>query len=263
MVISVVMKSIVLLVFSSCLGFFQLSQLESFKKSFTSTQTAALSETKKYRDALTLGRRLPHLGFSNIRANLSFISFLQYFGNDELRSQNGYGLSPDFFESIIENDPYYTEFYVFLTNSVSLNAAQPRRSAELMNKGLAYLEKNRLNDSFYVWRYKGVDELLFLDNVKSAKYSFEKAAEWANESNLPESEIIASISQQTANFLKQNPDSKAAQIGAWGSVLSTAIDDETRNRAIKSIQALGGEVTVNENGAVTVKYAQAQQDSES
>ncbi|MEO0644767.1 MAG: hypothetical protein AAFZ17_01225 [Cyanobacteria bacterium J06650_10] len=171
-------------------------------------------------------------------------------------------MSSRFFESIIQNDPYYQEFYVFLTNSVSLYAAQPERSAELMDKGLAALAKNRLDDSFYVWRYKGVDELLFLDDAESAKHSFEKAAQWAGESSLPESELMASISQQTADFIAQNPDSKDAQIGAWSSVLTTAVDDETRGRAIESIQELGGEVFIKENGGVTVRYSQEEQNTD-
>ncbi|MEL6490638.1 MAG: hypothetical protein AAFQ95_11800 [Cyanobacteria bacterium J06621_3] len=222
----------------------------------------ALAETDKFRKKLNLRKLLPRVGFNNIHANLTFINFLQYFGNDELRNQNGYDLSPEFFESIITNDPYYIDFYVFLTNSVSLNAARPEQSADLLNKGLASLEENRLDDSFYVWRYKGVDELLFLNDARSAKYSFRKAAEWASESSLPESDFIASISQQTADFIEQNPNSKAAQIGAWSSVLTTAIDHETRGRAIQGIQALGGEVVIDENGGVTVKYAQGEQNTE-
>ena len=262
--VNTMIKNIVLLAFGSCVGLFQLSQLASFNQDSTvSLQEAALLETSKHKDELVLSGQLPRFGFKNIRADLSFISFLQYFGNDELRKQNGYGLSPDFFESVIENDPYYTDFYVFLTNSVSLNAAQPERSAELMNKGLASLEEHRLDNSFYVWRYKGVDELLFLDDANSARHSFEKAAEWASESSLPEGKLIASISQQTADFIGENPDSKAAQIGAWSSVLSTAIDDDTRNRAVESIRALGGDVVIGEDGRVAIKYAEEEQNTES
>ncbi|MEL7357664.1 MAG: hypothetical protein AAFN40_13980 [Cyanobacteria bacterium J06560_6] len=256
-------KIITLLALASGIGLFQLLQLKAFSLNSTiSVKDAAIKETSQHRDSLIVASRLPSFGFDNVRANASFISFLQYFGNDELRAQDGYGLSPEFFESVITNDPYYTEFYVFLTNSVSLNAAQPERSAALMNKGLASLENRRLEDSFYVWRYKGVDELLFLDDAKSAEHSFKKAAEWANESSLPESDFIASISQQTADFIEQNPNSKAAQIGAWSSVLTTAIDHETRGRAIQGIQALGGEVVIDENGGVTVKYAQGEQNTE-
>jgi len=252
------------LLFCICIGLFQATRLSSAEEESTvSSEEAGLVERNKYMNEFNLRAQLPRLGFDNIHANAAFISFLQYFGDEAMREQNGYGLSSRFFESIIPNDPYYTEFYVFLTNSVSLYAAQPERSAELMNKGITALTKNRVEDSFYVWRYKGVDELLFLNDAESARHSFEKAAEWASESSLPEGELIASISQQTADFLAQNPDSKAAQIGAWSSVLTTAVGDETRNRAIDAIQALGGEVSIDENGGVSVQYAQDEQDIES
>lgn len=223
----------------------------------------AAVETEKHEDGLAITSRIPSFGFRNIRANSAFVSFLQYFGDDELRSKNGYSLSPEFFKVIIPNDPYYKNFYVFLTNSVSLSAAEPTISVELMEQGLELLEKHRLEDSFYIWRYKAVDELLFLNDTESAKQSFRRAAEWARTSNLPESELMASISKQTADFLEQNPDSKAAQIGAWSSVLTTAVDDGTRERAIEGIQALGGEVIVHEDGGIEIKYAQVEQDAES
>ena len=205
---------------------------------------------------------LPRLGFQNVRANITFLQFLQYFGDDRARQNSGNALSDSFFRSIIEDDPFYREFYIFLTGSVSLNAAMPHRSVELMEKGLAALSPHQPDDSYYVWRYKAVDELLFLGDSKAAERSFETAAAWANESSLPDSVSIASISQQTANFLKENPESKAAQVGAWSSILSTAVDSDTRNRAISNIQELGGEIVIGEDGRVTIKYARTGQDSE-
>lgn len=262
--IKMIVKNIVLLGAILSVAAYQTMHLATANKDNSiSAESLASAETKKYEEALVLAKRMPVLGFNNIRANISLLSFLQYFGDDEMREKNGYSLSSKFFETIISNDPYYTKFYVFLTNSVSLNAAQPKRSAELMSQGLASLEKNRLDDSFYVWRYKGVDELLFLDNAKSAQHSFMKASEWAYESNLAGSNLVASISQQTADFLAQNPNSKAAQIGAWSSVLATAVDDETRKRAIESIQALGGEIILQENGEIEIEYAQTEQEVDS
>lgn len=257
-------KNAVFLACFICLGLSQIQQLLYFSKTRSNTTPEKVAaDIKEHANSLILNSRLPRLGFNNIHSDLTFLSFLQYFGDDEARNQSDYGLSPSFFESIVLDDPYYRDFYVFLSNSVSMRAAQPEKSVDLMRVGLASLAPGKPEDSYYIWRYKAVEELLFLGDSKAAKRSFETAAAWAHESSLPESKTIASISQQTADFLAQNPDSKAAQIGAWSSILTTALDDETRGRAIASIQALGGEVTVSESGAVTVKYAQAQQDSES
>jgi hypothetical protein len=256
-------KCAALLFFGSYVSLFQLSQLASTAEGITVSAKGAKALSQKYRDSLLLTSRLPTFGFNNARANVTFLSFLQYFGDDPMRKKSGYGLSPNFFEAIISDNPYYKEFYVFLTNSVSLNAAQPERTVELMNKGLASLSPDKSEDSFYIWRYKGVEELLFLGDSQAAKHSFKMASVWARESNLPESDTIAAISQQTADFLEQSPDSKEAQIGAWSSILTTAFDDETRSRAIASIQALGGEVVIDEDGGVRVKYVQAEQDAKS
>jgi hypothetical protein len=255
--------SAALLAFSSCVSLFQLSQLSNATKEVTrSVEQAELVNTQKYKDSLTLTSELPTFGFGNTRANFTFLSFLQYFGDDLMRRESGYGLSPYFFEAIIADNPYYKEFYVFLTNSVSLNAAQPEKTVELMNEGLASLSPHKSEDGFYIWRYKGVEELLFLGDSQAAQHSFEVASAWARESNLPESDMIAAISQQTADFLAQNPDSKAAQIGAWGSILTTAFDDETRKRAIASIRNLGGDVSISESGGITVKYPEERQSAE-
>ena len=257
-------KSAVLLVLGSCVGLFQISQLARFAKGLSvSTQESELLAERQQKDSLLLTSQLPRVGFENARADLTFLSFLQYFGNEQARKQSGYGLSADFFKNIIADDPYYRDFYVFLTNSVTMSAAQPEKSVELVKMGLTSLSPGKPDGSYYIWRYKAVEELLFLGDSKAAKRSFETAAAWACESSLLESKMVVSVSQQTADFLAQNPDSKAAQISAWSSILTTALDNETRGRAIASIQALGGEVIINENGGVTIKYAQAQQDSES
>jgi hypothetical protein len=256
-------RSAALLIFSSCVGLFQLSLLANGAKGVTSSIGKPDPViTQKYKDSLALTSRLPTFGFNNARANVTFLSFLQYFGDDPMRKETGYGLSPNFFEAIIADNPYYKEFYVFLTNSVSLNAAQPEKTVALINEGLLSLSLDKSEDSFYIWRYKGVEELLFLGDSQAAKHSFEVAAVWASESNLPESDTIAAISQQTADFLEQNPDSKAAQIGAWSSILTTAFDDETRKRAIGSVRKLGGDIIISENGEITVKYPEERKSAE-
>jgi len=64
---------------------------------------------------------------------------LQYFGNREHRDVTGYGLSGDFFEVIIDREPYAYDPYIFLSSSLTLYAAQPERAVELQAKGLQSL----------------------------------------------------------------------------------------------------------------------------
>ena len=206
------MKSLVTVLSVFYIGIIQLSELPTSKSPDMYEKETTSISTEEQKRTLAVRRLLPCLGFRGMKANITFLQFLQYFGDDKARDADGYTLSDDFFQSILRDDPYYRNFYVFMTGSVSLRAAMPEKSVELINLGLESLTDGYPEDSFYIWRYKAVDELLFLGDVEAARLSFEMAANLAKQSSLPESDLIATTSQQTADFLKQNPDSKSAQI---------------------------------------------------
>ena len=233
---------------------FQSSSLQSLTS--TRRKPAAREEvvlaTKKSNLAV-LGV-IPNFGFDNTIANYIFLDFLQYFGDDEARSSLGYDLTTSFFESILSHTPDYRQFYLFLSGSSSIYTAKPHKSIELIEMGLKQLSPNLPNDSYYIWRYKGVDELLFLGDSRSAQSSFETAALWASQSHDSESDLIEEVSRQTAQYLVLNPQSKSAQIQAWGSILTTALDETTQKRAIEQIEALGGKVSDSESGQFKISF---------
>lgn len=198
--------------------------------------------------------QLPAFGFENLLADGMFLGFLQYFGNSQQRREFGYGLAPIYFEGLIERDPRFTDAYLYLSNTVSLYLGQPERSVALMKKGLTSLNPTTPPRSYYIWRFKAIDELLFLGDGEAAKQSFEKSAEWARQSSDEEAPLVAEISSQTAQFLAQNPVSRAAQISAWAQVLVGARDEETEKIATEKIEALGGTIVVNEGGQVSVNF---------
>jgi hypothetical protein len=235
-------------------GFLQVPQLNKFSYSKkTAAQETLQREIQTEKLRLNLLRQLPTFGFDNIIADWIFINFLQYFGDDEVREKTGYSLSPEYFEVILARDPFFLQAYLFLSTSTSLYAAMPERSVSLMAKGLKSLSPKVPQRSYYVWRYKGIDELLFLGDAKAAKQSFETAAQWASTYTDEESKRVEALSRRTAEFLARNPKSKSAQIAAWTMVLSNKVDDQTRNLAIKRIEALGGEIYINPQGAVQVR----------
>jgi hypothetical protein len=205
--------------------------------------------------ALSLAQKLPTLGYDNLMADWFFLRFLQYFGDDEARAATGYELSPEFFKVIIPRDPYYRPFYLFLSGSTSNFAAQPDQSIALIGLGLQRLTPAFPPDGFYIWRYRGVDELLYLGDGEAAQKSYQTSADWARQSSHPDAPFIAENSQRTADFLANNPLSKQAQVNAWASVLGNAFDDATRQEAIDRIRALGGDVII-ENGAIRVRFPQ-------
>ena len=209
---------------------------------------------QRARSQLQLIKRMPTLGYDNLVAGWAFLTFLQYFGDVEARQQVGYGLSPEFFEIIVARDPLFIHSYLFLSTSISLFAGQPERSVALMIQGSQAMTPTLPPGGYRLWRYLGIDQLLFLGQGQAARQSFLTAARWADQSPEPGAAAVAQASRQTANFLAHNPASNAAQISAWVQVLNLAVDERVQQRAIEQIQSLGGEILARQRGQVTVRY---------
>jgi hypothetical protein len=210
-------------------------------------------EIKSEKLRLNFLKKMPAFGYDNLIANWVYLSFVQYFGDDEARAKTGYRLSPEFFEVILALDPRFIHAYLSLSTSTSMYAGMPERSIELTEKNLKFLSPFAPKSSYYVWRYKGIDELLFLGYAQAAKQSFEKAAEWANQHSDADSKEVAFISQKTAEFLNRNPDSKFARIATWIMVLNNQVDEKTHQRATREIEALGGKVIIQPDGTHKVQ----------
>lgn len=220
-------------------------------------KTASLETLEKDINAekvrLNFLKQLPSFGYDNLMANWVYLSFIQYFGDDEVRDKTGYSLSPEYFEVILDHDPRFLAAYLSLSTSTSIYAGMPERSIKLMEKGLKSLTPWVPRKSYYVWRYKGIDELLFLGNSTFSAQSFTTAAAWASHYSDQESKQVVFLSQKTAEFLHHNPSSKIAQIAAWTMVLNNKVDQKTQKRATGAIEALGGKVISNPDGTVKIK----------
>ncbi|MEM7553892.1 MAG: hypothetical protein AAF378_07295 [Cyanobacteria bacterium P01_A01_bin.84] len=232
-------------------------QLPKMQKLLRKEKTVSLADLKKEVQAekfrLDLLKKLPTFGFDNVMANWTYLNFLLYFGDDEVRERSGYNLSPEYFEYILQKDPKFIHAYLSLSTSTSMYAGMPDRAVNIAARGLKSLSPQVPKKSYFVWRYKGIDELLFLGDSQAAKKSFNSAANWASQNSDPQSQLIAKISRGTANFLKRKPDSKYAQISAWSMVLNNGNDENTQKRAIAAIQALGGEVIPTPEGSYKIK----------
>ncbi|MBE9124832.1 MULTISPECIES: hypothetical protein [unclassified Coleofasciculus] len=232
----------------------QLNQLTDRGKTPSTVDIERDVEAEKAR--LELLQKLPTFGFNNLLADWVFLNFLQYFGDDQARTETGYELSPEYFEIILKQDPKFLQAYMFLSGSTTLYAGMPERSIALMEEGLKQLSPEVPPKSYYIWRYKGIDELLFLGDAQAAQESFENAAEWASTYPDEESQQVAAISRQTAQFLTRNPTSKSAQVSAWSMILQNAVDDRTRQTAINQIESLGGNVIITPEGGVRIQLPQ-------
>lgn len=221
----------------------------------TDTSTANKQQTANYSKSLALSRYIPNLGFGNVIANFFFLEFLQYFGDEETRKYSGYEQNPDYFATILKHDYNFRDFYLFLSESTTFYAGLPEKAVALMNDGLSRMEENRSSDSYYIWRYKGTNELLFLADSEAARSSFVMAANWAEQSNHPSAVHIEMLSRRTAEFLASDPDSRTAQIDSWSSILTTTSQENIQARAIERIEALGGSVITRNNRIISVQYS--------
>lgn len=231
----------------------QLPQLNQLKSAAaTASQEAFHQEVEAERLRLNLLKKAPALGFDNLLANWIFLGFLQYFGDDPARQVTGYELSPAYFDILVERDPLFLEAYTGLSTSISLYAARPDKSVELMSKGLQSMSPKAPLRSYYVWRYKAIDELLFFGDAQASSQSFDKAAEWASVYSDEEGKNMAALSRKTAKFLASNPNSiKPVQEVVWMGVLTNAAntdDRRTLKTAISRIEALGGKVSKTPEG---------------
>jgi len=204
-----------------------------------------LEETK-----LKILNNFPTFGFNNLYADWIFLNFAQYFGDDPARKLSNYDLAPEYFEIILDRDPKFLEAYFYLSASSSIYAGKPERSVAIMNDKLKLLNPKVPLGAYYIWRYKAVDELLFLGDSKNGKESFKKASEWAGLYTDQESQSLSKIFAKTAEFLENNPDSKMAQFSAWLMVLNGAYDEQTRQKAITAIENIGGKVMLTPEGAI-------------
>jgi tetratricopeptide (TPR) repeat protein len=239
-------------------GALQVSQLNLLSNRIQNTSQDVLQrqvELEKLR--LNLIQKTPSFGFGNLLSDWVFLNFLQYFGDDEVRLQTGYALAPEYFQIIVDRDPRFLGAYIGLSTSISMYAAMPEKSVALMEQGLKSMSPQTPPKSYYAWRYKGIDELLFLGKPQAASQSFEKAAEWASTYSDEESKSIAAFSRKTAEFLRRNPKSRFAQVNAWVMVLTNTTDERARKIAISRIEAIGGKVKITPEGRVGIRLPKA------
>lgn len=243
----------ILLLIAGIIGLQQVRQDRIFAEQGEELIRQANSQAQKTASQVQLLANIPSLGFRNLVADWTFLQFLQYFGNKEHRQITGYGLSGDFFEIIIDRDPYAYDPYIFLSSSLTLFAAQPERAVELQEKGLQSLTPKLPPESYFIWRSKGIDEILFLDDTEAARRSHEIAAQWAAQSPDPRAEEDQQSLKRTAEFLATDPDNPQVQVNAWLQVLASAPDEAAQTIAIQNIEAIGYEVVPRASGGYSVQ----------
>ncbi len=244
-------ESVILILVFVCSLIIIIGQQKSLLSSLTSKKTIISSEKyfsleKKAGLKINAAKKIPSLGFDNLLADWSFLNFVQYYGDVKARNVTGYALAPDYFEMIVKRDPRFVNAYFFLEPATTLFAGKPEVSISLMNEGLKSIQSSQPL-AYQVWLYKGLIELLFLNDVEEAKKSYRIAGQWAKIENRPESLNIGLFAEDTANFLEKKPDSKKVVASAWLMIFANARDKETRAIAQSKITELGGQIKIEGN----------------
>lgn len=219
------------------------------------TKNVAQYQQQEQADRVSINtlKKIPSFGFDNLIADWTWLQFLDYFGDGEARGKIGYSLCPDFLESIVNHDPRFVRAYFLLAPATSIFAGQPERGVKAISKGLESITPDLSPEGYYLWVYKGIDEMMFLGDIEAAKKSYRTASAWAEQSNSPNAQQSAINTKQTAEFLEKDPDSLVAQIGAWVMVLNSTNDTRTQDKALEKIQELGGQVIVSPDGNVKIR----------
>lgn len=224
---------------------------KSQRQGFTSEQQEA-SEKQQLR----LWQTIPSIGFSNLIADWMYLRFIQYFGDSQGREKTGYALSPQYFKLIVERDPRFVDAILKLDTATSIFDGNPQKSVVLLTKALDGISPGLKSPSippYYLWSAKGINQLLFLGDPQGAKQSYEEAVKWAKYYPADQTQNFITNTNQTIQFLSKNPKSRAAQIGAWASILGSSPDPRTIQRVMREIKQLGGELGWSPDGRLTVR----------
>jgi hypothetical protein len=244
-----------LMILSTLLGLAGLQKQRLGQITEESTASQYHQDALRQRASLALWQKLPQGGFSNLIANGAFLQFLQYFGDQPARNVTGQGLNPEFLGTVVRHDPRFIDAYLYMSPASSLYAGRPDQTVAAMTQGLQSLSSDVPN-AYWIWIYKGVDELLFLNNSAEAKHSYMMGGNWAERQHpqTDETRRVIQSSQETVTFLGKSNVSRAVRINAWLMLLGNSRDDVKLQRFIfDKVQALGAKLSVSPEGRLQVQ----------
>lgn len=221
-----------------------LLQSQEYKKSIQKLNRADyLAQEQEQSRVINWHKQSSHLGFDNLKANWSYLDFIQYFGDTKARDTIGYNLVPEYFEMISSIDPRFTEAHLSLSVANSMYAGNPEQTIALMEQAIEAVEPESKRAAF-LWTYKGMDELLFMGDKQAAINSYEMAAQWASLTN---HQYAKDLQLKSFGSNLQNASEielKEAQLRAWSSVLVYIRDNHRQREILDKIIDLKADIAV-------------------
>lgn len=189
------------------------------------------------RTQLQLAAKLPSLGFDNLLGNWAFLSYLQYFGDSDVRAQTGFTANEDYFEVMTLRDPRFTTLAPFISAGVAYYVAKPEKSVAFMTRMTNAIDPKTQQDAFWVWRFKALDQYLLLNDIPGTIHSLEMAARWAEVKG--ENRELADYFRGSANFLRRDPNVVSVRFYAWNEVYQNAVDPLVIQRSEQELLKMG------------------------
>ena len=202
---------------------------------------------------LSLMARSPSFGLDNILADWAFLNFVQYDGDVATRKAVGYSLAPKYFEMMTRLDPRFVDSYVFLSSIMSYQMGMPNEAIALMDRGTSALTPKDHPKAFLVWRLKGLDQLLMVNDLKASQFSYDQAGDWALASSDVSVREVGPIFKQTAEFIRTDPNNKTMLLWSWSAIYDQAVvtrDEVTQARAREMLLKIGAIERNDERGNV-------------
>ncbi|WP_159786799.1 hypothetical protein [Sodalinema gerasimenkoae] len=211
-------------------------------------QPEPVQEEQRLELQLAVLEQLPSFGFDNAIASWTFLQYLQYFGDEAARDITGCRLNATYLDQVTQRDPRFFTPYMFIPGGVSYCQGEPLKSLELLERGLDAITPEVHDNVFVLALLKALDRFLLLGDVPGAINAYERAADLAAATETYAD--FAPYYRQTAQWLRDNPDSLQARFIGWQDVYFNATDETVRERAIAELEALGAEVIRQEDGSI-------------
>ena len=227
-----------------CLAGIVVLQGQEYKKSVQKLNHADyLIQEQEQARLVDWQKRSPSLGFSNLKADWSYLNFVQYFGDRDARETIGYKIVPNYFETINHVDPRFTQAHLKLSIANSMYAGDPEKTIALMERALNSVDPIS-EEAVMLWTSKGLDELLFMGDKEAAIESYKMAAQWAALAKGDRSNSLTIKDLEQTLKSTSEVELKQAQLRAWSSVLVHIKDHQRRKEILDKISDIKAEMLV-------------------
>jgi hypothetical protein len=237
----------------SCVAGIVIIQQQYVRESVAKQTDNYIKQEEELKTAIDIQKKIPSFGYDNLVADWNYLQYIQYFGEDKAREKTGYSLVTDYFEIVADRNPRFIRAFLSLSTANSLFASRADKTVAFLNQVLPSISPKHFPEAHFVWTYKGMDEILFLGDIKAAHNSYLMGAKWARERGDFQGQQAAARITETVKFLETNPNPQKVQIYSWLSSLDRAKDQKTIQVILNNLRALGCKVSFTQEGKINVQ----------